>query len=67
MVMNLPTMLRSAGRAPSLSYTLAFAQGLRKITENLSQGGYTVRVPDSVVKYSTNNLERRGISSVLRS
>jgi hypothetical protein len=40
MVMNLPTKLRSAGRAPSLSYTLAFAQGLRKITENLSQGGF---------------------------
>jgi hypothetical protein len=45
MVMNLPTKLRSAGRAPSLSYTLAFAQGLRKITENLSQGGGEPRSP----------------------
>ena len=29
---------RSAGRAPTLSYTLAFALQLWKITENLSQG-----------------------------
>jgi hypothetical protein len=36
----------SAGRAPDFaSYTLAFALQLRQITENLSQGSGTTRLP----------------------
>ena len=34
--------MSSAGRAPTLFYTLAFALQLRKITENLSQGSRNI-------------------------